>query len=75
MTAVPIVPAEERPAPDLSLEAAKRRAVVRALALTGGNKRRAARLLGIQRPTLYSMLRRYRLDIETITRLTQTEAL
>jgi DNA-binding NtrC family response regulator len=36
-----------------------------ALELTGGNRSRAARLLGISRPTLLSKIERYNLKIET----------
>ena len=40
---------------------AERQAVERALAITSGNKRRAAKLLGIQRCVLYQKLKKHRL--------------
>ncbi|MGB9903962.1 MAG: helix-turn-helix domain-containing protein, partial [Desulfotomaculales bacterium] len=41
----------------LALAELEREAIVRALEITGGNKSRAARLLGISRATLYEKLR------------------
>jgi sigma-54 specific flagellar transcriptional regulator A len=49
------------PEPD-SLEQAERRHIALALAHTGGNKRRAAQLLGISRSTLLHKVRKYRLE-------------
>jgi len=43
---------------------AERRAIVRALSLTGGNRTEAARLLGIHRTGLYQKLRRHGLEGE-----------
>jgi len=40
-----------------------------ALDLTGGNRSRAARLLGISRPTLLSKIEKYRLKVETSVKL------
>lgn len=45
-----------------SLDAAERRHIARVLRHTGGNKRRAALLLGISRSTLLNKIRRYHLD-------------
>lgn len=51
----------ESPPPD-SMELAERRHIMRALEHTGGNKRRAAHLLGIARSTLLAKVRRYGLE-------------
>ena len=45
-----------------SLEAAERRHIALTLRYTGGNRRRAAQLLGISRSTLLSKVRKYDLD-------------
>jgi transcriptional regulator with PAS, ATPase and Fis domain len=42
-----------------TLQDAERQAIKRALNVTGGNKRRAAKLLGIQRCVLYQKLKKY----------------
>jgi DNA-binding NtrC family response regulator len=52
-------PASDAEAPVLPLAELERLAIVRALEHTRGNKRAAAALLGIYRPTLYSKLRKY----------------
>jgi transcriptional regulator with PAS, ATPase and Fis domain len=44
-----------------TLEELERLAIMQTMELTGWNKRVAARLLGIHRPTLYNKLRKYRL--------------
>ena len=44
-----------------SLEEVERLAILQTLELTDWNKRQAARILGIHRPTLYNKLRKYRL--------------
>ena len=54
--------APARPAEPDSLEQAERRHIALALAHTGGNKRRAAELLGIARSTLLHKVRKYRLE-------------
>lgn len=48
--------------PPEPLEAMERRQIALALAFTGGNRRRAAQLLGLARSTLLAKLRRYGLD-------------
>ena len=45
-----------------SLDAAERRHLALVLHHTGGNKRRAALILGISRSTLLNKVRKYRLD-------------
>jgi DNA-binding NtrC family response regulator len=54
---MPSAPAE----PD-SLDAAERRHIALTLRYTGGNRRRAAQLLGISRSTLLHKVRKYDLD-------------
>lgn len=53
-----------RPAEPDSLEQAERRHIALVLRHTGGNRRRAAQLLGIARSTLLHKVRKYRLDPE-----------
>jgi DNA-binding NtrC family response regulator len=50
------------PVPPDSLDDAERRHIARMLEHTGGNKRRAAHLLGISRSTLLNKIRRYGLN-------------
>ncbi len=45
-----------------AVEEAEKRVIRRVLAMTGNNKNRAARLLGIHRTTLYQKLARYRIQ-------------
>jgi transcriptional regulator of acetoin/glycerol metabolism len=45
--------------PELSLEAAEREQILRALQASGGKRIEAARLLGLSRRTLYRKLDRY----------------
>jgi two-component system response regulator HydG len=52
----------EEPSEILTLEEVERRHILRVCELTGGNKARAARLLGLDRATLYRRLERYAHD-------------
>lgn len=47
---------------DLTLEAAERAAVLRALHVTGWNKQSAAQLLGVAKSTLYRAIRRHAIE-------------
>ena len=46
-----------------SLDEVERSAILQALAQCHGNKKKAAELLGIQRPTLYNKLKRYAIEL------------
>ncbi|MGH8101795.1 MAG: sigma-54-dependent transcriptional regulator [Chthoniobacterales bacterium] len=46
-----------------SLDEMERNAILQALAQCHGNKKKAAELLGIQRPTLYNKLKRYAIQV------------
>ena len=46
-----------------SLDDMERNAILQALAQCHGNKKKAAELLGIQRPTLYNKLKRYAIQL------------
>ena len=50
-------------APVLNLDARERDAILSALVKSCGNKRKAAELLGIHRPTLYSKMKRYGIEL------------
>jgi len=47
----------------LILAVRERETILMALAKSNGNKKKAAQLLGIHRPTLYSKMKRYRIDL------------
>jgi DNA-binding NtrC family response regulator len=57
----------ERPAPARpgvqTLDDVERNTILQALAQCHGNKKKAAELLGIQRPTLYNKLKRYAIEL------------
>ncbi len=57
----PVPPESGGPGPQalVSLDELTRQHLVRVLAATGGNKKRAAEILGVDRRTLYRMLERY----------------
>ena len=46
-----------------SLDDMERDAIIRALAQCHGNKKKAAQILGIQRPTLYNKMKRYAIEL------------
>jgi DNA-binding NtrC family response regulator len=46
-----------------TLDDAERTAIIQALAECHGNKKKAAELLGIQRPTLYNKMKRYAIEL------------
>jgi DNA-binding NtrC family response regulator len=50
--------------PSLKLDAREREAILQALAQCHGNKKKAAAVLGIHRPTLYSKMKRYGIELK-----------
>ncbi len=46
-----------------NLDDLERKAILQALAATHGNKKKAAQLLGIQRPTLYNKMKRFAIEL------------
>jgi len=56
-------PAPVRRSGVASLDDMERETILQALTQTHGNKKRAAELLGIQRPTLYNKMKRYAIEI------------
>ena len=52
--------------PNMTLEDIERFVIERTLERTGGNKQKAANLLGIYRPRLYSKIKKYKIGVETI---------
>jgi DNA-binding NtrC family response regulator len=53
--------------PNMTLEDIEKFVIERTLQRTGGNKQKAANLLGIYRPRLYSKIKKYKIRIETIS--------
>src|SRR6267154_240487 len=51
--------------PNMTLEDIEKFVIERTLQRTGGNKQKAANLLGIYRPRLYSKIKKYNIGIET----------
>jgi DNA-binding NtrC family response regulator len=56
-------PAPVRRSGVASLDDMERQTILQALTQTHGNKKKAAELLGIQRPTLYNKMKRYAIEI------------
>jgi transcriptional regulator with PAS, ATPase and Fis domain len=61
--ALQTTPAPGRRGGVTSLDAVERETILQALAQTHGNKKKAAELLGIQRPTLYNKMKRYAIEV------------
>ena len=59
--ASPKAPEESGTALELNLKKMEERLIRRALEATGGNRSRSARLLGVNRATLYNKLRAYQI--------------
>jgi transcriptional regulator of acetoin/glycerol metabolism len=56
---------QEGPFADMpSLDELERRYLIHVLAMVGGNRTRAAEVLGIDRRTLYRMAERFRIDLK-----------
>ncbi len=53
--------------PNLTLEEIEKLVIEKTLQRTGGNKQAAANLLGIYRPRLYSKIRKYKIDVATLS--------
>jgi DNA-binding NtrC family response regulator len=61
--ALQTTPAPARRSGVASLDDMERETILQALTQTHGNKKKAAELLGIQRPTLYNKMKRYAIEI------------
>jgi DNA-binding NtrC family response regulator len=61
--ALQTIPAPVRRSGVASLDDMERETILQALTQTHGNKKKAAELLGIQRPTLYNKMKRYAIEI------------
>jgi len=53
--------------PNMTLEDVEKFVIERTLQRTGGNKQKAANLLGIYRPRLYSKIKKYNIGLDTIS--------
>jgi DNA-binding NtrC family response regulator len=53
--------------PNMTLEDIEKFVIERTLQRTGGNKQKAANLLGIYRPRLYSKIKKYNIGLETVS--------
>jgi transcriptional regulator with GAF, ATPase, and Fis domain len=64
--ASPAVPARPLPAVQASLDSMEKEHIIKILKETGGNKKKAAEILGIERRTLYNKAKRLGIDFSTI---------
>src|SRR2546429_9922678 len=53
--------------PNMTLEDIEKFVIERTLQRTGGNKQKAANLLGIYRPRLYSKIKKYKIGIDAVS--------
>src|SRR2546429_2191351 len=53
--------------PNMTLEEIEKFVIERTLQRTGGNKQKAANLLGIYRPRLYSKIKKYKIGLESVS--------
>ena len=53
--------------PNMTLEDIERFVIERTLQRTGGNKQKAANMLGIYRPRLYSKIKKYKIGVEAVS--------
>src|SRR5207237_10245492 len=53
--------------PNMTLEDIEKCVIERTLQRTGGNKQKAANLLGIYRPRLYSKIKKYKIGLEAVS--------
>ena len=53
--------------PNMTLEDIEKFVIERTLQRTGGNKQKAANMLGIYRPRLYSKIKKYKIGLETVS--------
>ena len=58
-----VLKANGAPSETLNLDDQERETILKALAQAHGNKKKAAEILGIHRPTLYSKLKRYEIKL------------